>query len=276
MVETASNQQNTVKTIKSLCLVLLTGWLTTACCLFDDPDPKPGPEPTPAPAPTPTDPVKGYVSGQALNTDGKPIAGATIVVNNTQFFNSNIVGRTDEEGKYKLQLTPGSWYVRGTMRVPYDGQTYVLDLHPETEGAFAGTEGAVRNLRAKLTGPKSTEFGGGGYYGGLVELYGDMVNEFFDTDQVELTMEPVKPLIDGSTGQTLVRKLEGGLIGQTQDVAIGRYRITARFLPTGETLQVRLRNKKQEYADEVISSFEPAYPGAEGGFKLTLEGRKRK
>jgi hypothetical protein len=212
---------------------------------------------------------------KALSTDSKPLAGATIVVNNKQFFN-NIVGRTNEEGKYKLQLTPGSWYVRGTIKVPYDGQTYVLDLHPETEGAFASTEGAVRNLRAKLTGPKSIEFGGGGYYGGLVELYGDMVNEFFDTHQVELTLEPVKPLIDGSAGQTLVRKLNGGLIGQTEDVAIGRYRITARFLPTGATLQLRLRNKNQEYAEEVISSFEPAYPGAEGGFKLTLEGRKRK
>jgi hypothetical protein len=196
-------------------------------------------------------------------------------VNNSQFFNSNILGRTDADGRYKLQLTPGSWYVRGTLKVPYDGQTYTLDLHPETEGAFAGTEGAVRNLRVKLTGPKPTDFGGGGYYGGLVEVYGDMVNEFFDTDQIELTLEPVKPLIDGSKGQKLVRKLTGGLIGQTEDVAIGRYRMTARYLPTGETLQLRLRNKNQAYADEVISSFEPAYPGATGSFKLTLEGRKQ-
>ncbi|HEX8531000.1 MAG TPA: carboxypeptidase-like regulatory domain-containing protein [Cytophagales bacterium] len=262
-----------MKTIKSLCLVLLTGWLATACT---EPEPKPGPEPTPAPAPTPTDPAKGFVSGQALNADGKPIAGADIVVNNAQFFNSNILGRTDEEGKYKLQLTPGSWYVRGSIKVSYDGLLYTLDLHPETEGAFAGTEGAVRNLRSKLTGPKPAEFGGGGYYGGLVEMYGDMVNGFYDTDQVELTMEPVKPLIDGSAGKKLVLKLSGGLIGQTQDVAIGRYRITARFLPTGESLQLRLRNKDQEYASEVISSFEPAYPGATGSYKLTLEGQMRK
>ena len=111
------------------------------------------------------------------------------------------------------------------------------------------------------------------YYGGLVEVYGDMVNEFFDTDQIELTLEPAKPLIDGSAGQKLVRKLTGGLIGQTEDVAIGRYRVTARYLPTGQTLQLRLRNKDQAYANEAISSFEPAYPGATGSFKLTLEGR---
>jgi hypothetical protein len=134
-------------------------------------------------------------------------------------------------------------------------------------------EGAVRDLRVKLTSPKPTEFGGGGYYGGLMEVYGDMVNEFFETDQGELTLEPIKPLIDGSTGKKLVRRLAGGLIGHTEDVAICRYRITARYLPTGKLLQLRLRNKEQAYGDQATSSFEPAYPGATGSFKLTLEGR---
>jgi hypothetical protein len=159
--------------------------------------------------------------------------------------------------------------VRGTVEVPYDGRTYVLDLHPETDGAFAGTEGAVRNLQWKLTGAKPTEFGATGYYGGLVELYAD---NFFDADQVELTLEPVKPLIDGSTGQKLTRRLTGGSIGQTDDVPIGRYQITARHLGTGKAVQLRLRNEGQ-YGANYTGSFEPAYAGATGRYKLTLEAR---
>jgi hypothetical protein len=38
-------------------------------------------------------------------------------------------------------------------------------------------------------------------------VYGDNI---FDTDQVELTLEPVGKLIDGSTRQEIVRRLEVG------------------------------------------------------------------
>jgi hypothetical protein len=217
----------------------------------------------------PTSPQKGYATGKAVDTGGKPLADVEIVANNTQLYNSNVVGRTDSKGEYKLQLTPGSWYVRGTVKVQYDNRTYVLDLHPETDGAFAGTEGAVRNLRWKLTGAKPTEFGATGHYGGLVEVYAD---NFFDADKVELTLEPVDKLIDGSTGQKIVRRLEGGSIGQTEDIPLGRYRISARYVPTGQVVKVRLRNEGT-YGADVTSSFEPAYAGATGRYKLTLEAR---
>jgi hypothetical protein len=247
-----------MKLFRVFCTALLAGWLAAGCTT-----PEPGTDPVP------DAPEKGYVTGKAVDTDGKPLADVEIVVNNTQFYNSNIVGRTDSKGNYKLKLTPGSWYVRGTVKVQYDNRTYVLDLHPETDGAFAGTEGAVRNLRWKLTGAKPTEFGATGHYGGLVEVYAD---NFFDADQVELTLEPVGKLIDGSTGQKIVRRLEGGSIGDTEDIPLGRYRITARHVLKGQPVKVRLRNEGQ-YGDEVTSSFEPAYAGATGRYKLTLEAR---
>jgi hypothetical protein len=247
-----------MKKLNLFCTALLAGWLAAGCTTPDaDTDPSPG------------SPQKGYATGRALDTEGKPLANAEIVVNNTQFHNSNILGRTDKDGSYKLQLTPGSWYVRGTVQVQYDNRTYVLDLHPETDGAFAGTEGAVRNLRWKLTGAKPTEFGATGHYGGLVEVYGD---NFFDTGNAELTLEPAGTLIDGSRGQKIVRRLEGGSIGDTEDIPIGRYRITARHISTGKVLKLRLRNQGQ-YGEEVTASFEPAYAGATGRYKLTLEAR---
>jgi hypothetical protein len=247
-----------MKMLHLFCTALLAGWLTAACTAPEsESDPVPG------------TPEKGYATGKAVDTQGKPLANVEIVANNTQLYNSNIVGRTNSKGEYKLQLTPGSWYVRGTVQVQYDNRTYVLDLHPETVGAFAGTEGAVRNLRWKLTGAKPTEFGATGHYGGLVEVYGDNI---FDTDQVELTLEPVGALIDGSTGQKIVRRLEGGSIGQMEDIPLGRYRITARHLSKGKAVKVRVRNEGA-YGDDVTSSFEPAYEGATGRYKLTLEAR---
>lgn len=103
-----------------------------------------------------------------------------------------------------------------------------------------------------------------------MEVYGD--GNFVDTQEVELSLEPVSPLIDGSEGQKIVLQLQGQSIGQTQDVPIGRYRITARYLPTGQMLNIRLRNSDQDYSSSVTSSFEPAYLGATGSYKLTLEG----
>ncbi|MDO1451628.1 hypothetical protein Q0590_35475 [Rhodocytophaga aerolata] len=250
-----------MKPLYLLINLLLSVLLITACTT--DPDTNP--------APSPTSPQKGYASGKVTDTQGKPLANADIVVNNAQLYNYNVLGQSDAKGEYSLKLTPGSWYVRGTVTVSFDNKTYVLDLHPDKEGGFAGSEGAVCNLQWKLTGPKPTEFGGNGYYGGLVEVYGE--GNFVDTQGLELTLEPIGRLIDGSEGQKIVRQLEGQSIGQTQDIPIGRYRITARYLPTGQILNLRLRNADQDYASDVTSSFEPAYLGATGSYKLTLEAR---
>ncbi len=209
---------------------------------------------------------KGFATGKVVDTKGNPIAHADIVVNNTQFYNTNILGQTNENGQYKIELTPGSWYIRGTIDVPFDDKTYTLDLDPETEGAFAGTEGAIRNLRWKLTGKKPDEFGGGGYYGGSIEIIG--VWGFFDTDGVELTLKPVANLIDGSTGQTLTQNPEGSIL---QDVPLGKYELAARYVPENKPLEIRIRNKEQEFGTAVTDSFDPAYAGATGSYKITVE-----
>jgi hypothetical protein len=251
-----------MKIFNSIWITILVSWLATACITEPKVDPQPD-----------LSGEKGYATGKVTDAKGNPLANADIVVNNTQFYNHNILGKTDSEGNYKLKLTPGSWYVRGTVSVQYDNQRFTFDLHPETEGAFAGTEGTVRNLQWKLPGAKPTEFGGGGYYGGLVEVYGDMTGGFFNTEEVELTLEPVSVLVDGNTGQVIKRQLAGGMIGQTQDVPIGRYRIVARYLPTNQILNIRLRNKDQQYKTNITDSFEPAYPGATGSYKITLEAK---
>src|SRR3712207_8689493 len=42
---------------------------------------------------------KGYVTGKATDTQGCPLPNASIVVNNSQFYNNNILGTADTNGK---------------------------------------------------------------------------------------------------------------------------------------------------------------------------------
>jgi hypothetical protein len=222
----------------------------------------------PADGPNETASEKGFVTGKVVDTKGKPIPNVSIVVNNTQYYNSNLLGNTDSNGKYKVRLTPGSWYVRGTIDVNYENQNYTFDLDPLEDGAFAGTEGAVKDLVWKLTGSRPTQFGAPGFYGGNVEIYG--YDDFFDTDGVELTLEPVTPLADGSTGQRLVKNPEGSVYS---DIPVGKYKIKARYVAENKLMEIRVRNKGQEFENEVTSLFEPSYPGAKGSYKIDVEVR---
>jgi hypothetical protein len=248
--------------MKKLAMIFLAaGLLCFTSCTEphkDDPQPKPHDN---------TKPQKGYATGKAVDTQGNPLPNASIVVNNSQIYNYNILGTTDANGNYKLALTPGSWYVRGTTTLEFDNKTYILDLQPETEGAFAGTEGAVRNLRMKISGPKTPEFGMSGYYGGSVEIYA-YGGEFFDSDGVELTLEPVGALIDGSTGNKIIQNPEGDIL---YDAPLGKYKISAHYVPENKPLKIRLRNKGQDFGSSVISSFDPAYPGATGSYGLSVQ-----
>lgn len=217
----------------------------------------------------PVEPVgqeKGYVMGQVVNTQGNPLENVDIVVNNSQYYNHNILGQTGTDGNYKLAVEPGSWYVRATIDVPYDNQTYTLDLHPDNSKGFAGTEGAVRNFQWKLSGARPTDFGASGYYGGSVEIVGG--GDFADVEGVELTLKPIAPLIDGSTGQDITMNPEGYVL---EDVPIGKYEISARCEPDDRPLQIRIRNKDQEYSSYASGSFEPVYPGATENYKITVE-----
>lgn len=207
-------------------------------------------------------PQQGAVSGRALDANGQPLANVNVVVNNTQFYNSNILGQTDANGRYSLRVTPGSWYVRGTWKTRFDNKTYVLDLHPDTDAAFAGSDGAVRNLSLKIAGERTGEHGNDGYYGGQVEVF----TWGLDTEQVTLTLKPVGNLIDGSAGQTMTARPNRMYI---DDVPLGKYTITARM--GNQSLRVRIRNANQSYANSVTASFDPAYAGAEGRYKLNVE-----
>jgi len=211
----------------------------------------------------------GYVTGKAVDRLGNPIEGAEIVANNTGTYSNNVVGYTDANGNYKLKLTSGplvgSFYVRGTVKVKYDGQAYTLPLFTKKDGAFDADQGAVKNLQLKTSGDRTGNFGDEGYYGGQAEV--DNWTKAVEFSDVELTFRPSGPLIDGSTGKTITTKLNGYYV---DDVPLGKYSITARQLSTQKPLAIRIRNKGQEYTQATIGKFEPAYEGAER-FRMMIQ-----
>jgi hypothetical protein len=210
----------------------------------------------------PNQPQAGYATGKVVDILGNPIQGAEITANNTGNYSNNVVGYTDANGIYKVKLRSGplvgSFYIRGTAKVRYDGQTYTLPLFTEDDGAFDPDKGAIKNLRLKTSGKRTGNFGDEGYYGGQAEV--DNWTQATRFSDIELTFKPVGPLIDGSTGKTFITKLNGYY---ADDVPLGKYTISARQLSTNKPLAIRIRNKGQEYTQSTIGKFEPAYEGAQ-------------
>lgn len=66
----------------------------------------------------------------------------------------------------------------------------------------------------------------------------------FDLANVEITLEPVGPIVDGTTGETITRNLEfcAGDCPAVKRVPLGRYRISARLPRDGQSPEpLRLR-----------------------------------
>ena len=203
---------------------------------------------------------KGYVSGIVTDTKGKPIANATIVINNATWYNKNIVLRSDANGKYSYKMPASdSWYVRGTFDVTYNNRTYTLDLHPDYAGSFAGTDGKVVNLQWKLTGEIPKDFGRDGYYGGSIEI--DAGYNMSDLKDVSITLTPSGNLIDGSTGQTITKTITdyNGSYA-IRDVPLGRYQVMVKR--NNQPMHIVFRNTTTPLLSPVTTDFVPAYNGA--------------
>jgi hypothetical protein len=156
-----------------------------------------------------------------------------VYAKNTLLYNTNAIGVTDAQGRYRLDVREpmGTWRVTAQLRHEYEGHTYTLDLHPENDAAepFPGVDGAVRNFSWRVSGRTPA----GGYYGGRVYVRGipgGWMNDV-EHEDTELEFTPVGPLIDGSAGA--VRILRGGVGPEADHVPLGKYRVTAWGTPAG-------------------------------------------
>lgn len=235
-----------VKTIlrKSLLVLSLLGVMLVSACAQ-----------TTANTPDQPSRLEPYVvKGTVVDNNGVPLAGVEVIANNTQFYDANGVGTTDAQGRYRIELTSGSWQMTASMMREFNGQTYRVDLTPDNDAAFAGSEGAIRNFVWKPLGGAAQQ--------GSVFVYSDITVEFLESQYIELTLEPQGLLLDGSTGQTIVGMLTNTADGDgLTNVPLGRYKITARYLVLGESpavLEIKPRNSG-EYGDSLTADFETPY-----------------
>ncbi|GAB3523617.1 hypothetical protein [Emticicia fontis] len=212
---------------------------------------------------------KGVVKGRVTDVNKKPIANAKIVANSLDYQDARI-GYTDANGNYTIKLPTGigsgSFYVRGSVKIKYNGQNYDLALFTENDGQFSPYDGAIKNLTLKLTGKRTGNFGDDGFYGGTIEILHDFDN--LEVGNIELTLVPDGPLVDGSTGQTVVRRVAANDY-HIYDVAVGKYKITAKDISTGKKLKVKVRYEEKDYSDSTVGVFIPPYELAEH-YELTL------
>jgi hypothetical protein len=205
-------------------------------------------------------PEPNVAKGRVTNSAGEPIAGATINLKNTLFYGSSAQVKTGKDGTYRVELARGVWHVTAQVDKVFNKKKLRIDLCPEVDEDFANTDGGVRNFTWKLTGEKED---GLGTYGKPVIVYQEPGDYSFQLNDVELTLTPDGPLVDGSKGQPITGKPESTGDGlAVKDVPLGRYKITARLVEEGkpaQPLKVRVRNKGS-FVEAVTADFESPYP----------------
>ena len=195
-------------------------------------------------------PKPGYARGYVYDTKGKPLVGARIGVRSTAAggFYSGASAKTDARGYYEIAAPWGAahFYNAGYV-IDYGEGRAALGLFPADGEAdsFASTSGVVENWVLTPYGVADRDAAqdnpqyANNYYGGDIILGYDVTNESSSggkalpaNAEIELTLTPDGPLLDGSKGRTiLIRKNVGTTIfGQLyiNNIPVGAYRITAR------------------------------------------------
>ena len=180
----------------------------------------------------------GFVQGKVTDQAGKPIAGAFIFIDGV--LDQNMQYTTKEDGGFRIRLQPGAYVAQATLNYKWENQVYKFDLKPDSTDTFDDSTGAVRNFTWVLTGEKPQPHMGS--YGGYIYVNVGTDGYYLeDRENITFTLEPVGALIDGSQGETIVRK--GGLprtaeYGQILEIPVGRYRISGVYHPPGKKPQV--------------------------------------
>jgi hypothetical protein len=190
-----------------------------------------------------------FVVGRCINSSGKPLSNVRIrVFGTTQAGErTSFDTKTNANGLYSIPLPKGNYYVGWAL---YDvaapaGPPYSLPLYPvdgSNDHAPSGA-GIVENFVLKIRGlitPLKDKENSLSYYGGAIRVFGGALADgnllsgysynFPSGSSVELTLIPQGKLIDGSVGNTLVRRKAITGSGATfLDIPIGQYQVSAKL-----------------------------------------------
>ncbi|MFD1143480.1 carboxypeptidase-like regulatory domain-containing protein [Larkinella insperata] len=229
---------------------------------------KPGVEGPQAPAKV----EQGIVQGRVVDSQGQGVANAEIIANSKDIHDKTVTGHTDAQGNYRFKvptgIAEGSYTLSGSLTVKYHNRNYRMALYQEDTRAFSPYEGVVRNFVFRLTGKRTADDTETATpLGATLEVYHDVNNLVFEN--IELTLEPEGPLVDGSTGKKIVTMMPQGDY-HVKDIPLGKYKISARDKVTGQRLGVSVQDSSRDYAASVTALFEDEdFEGSEH-FRLGL------
>lgn len=198
-------------------------------------------------------PQAGYATGEAKDYAGRPLEGVKVLIDHSIFFNAGVHTVTNNQGKYQVKLTKGSWFAFATYEVVYNNKNYIFYLHPDNAAGFGG-EGAVRNFEWKLVGTMPPPLSG--TYGGLVTI-DHFPGVYIDETEIEFVFEPIGPLVDGSQGAIINCQVNNS--SSIEDVPIGRYNLKAAY--QGIPLKFRRWNSEENFDENYEVNFEPRIEG---------------
>jgi len=240
--------------------------------LVKDPnDAMKGVAPPQTPAFTKMTPKPDHIRGMAKDAAGKPLEGTRIIIESSIAggIKTSVTARTDAEGIYEIALPQGvCQVVMSGYTVRYNGRSYALPLHP-VDGEceyFNAKDGHVEHFVLRTYGvadaanAERAPIYGSYYYGGHMRVLW-FAHDIPQGGTVEVTLAPQGPLLDGTSGRTLIFRIpnnnHGGDIA-LNDIPIGRYTMTARLLEGGEAQPVRAKQTSgdNDFADSLQIDFE--------------------
>lgn len=186
----------------------------------------------------------GIASGKVTSSSGNPLSGVTIILDGFPKGAGDpirrYVGIWGTVSEYSIPLQEGMYNApRATVGLEYRHRWYELPLD-DADGVVDwpamrdSRYGLLRNFVWKISGPKTgaDPLTAEGYWGGTI--YFEKGGDLGDTANIEVTLKPDGPLIDGSQGQVIVRTVKlpwkRPFDHYLFDIPLGRYIATAKVL----------------------------------------------
>jgi hypothetical protein len=210
----------------------------------------------------------GVVTGIALDTRGQPLAGATVWIQ-PALTTGLVKTRTGPDGRYEVRglVTWLPYYAKAWTDVTYNGQSYCVRLgmpNPADFDAFAPDAATVRNFRWQLEGPIPDLQDR--LYGGEVRLF--PYGTFAEGDSVELRLTPKGPLVDGSAGRAVTRRVVPNDI--VQGFPHGVYTVRATLIEAdGTRTDLRVGRSLNATAESATLDWASSGPGCGNDSGLT-------
>jgi hypothetical protein len=212
---------------------------------------------------------------------------------------SGASGKSDANGYYEIAAPWGAAeFYTASYTMEYGDGRAAFGLRPVDGEAdtFATANGCVENWVIAAYGVADPDSASdqphyaGNYYGGSFSVNYNVMDSRFpnDTDlpdgsEIELTLTPVGPLIDGSTGKTIIVRRAISESSRSSfyvnNIPVGQYRVTGKMTRGGSArlkfresgpMQARPFGLEPKEGNDVVLTFRPG--GAKSGMAAAQHG----